>query len=89
MTEKVKEDNYEQVDVINKPSHYMSGGLEVIDILKAKLTPEEYEGFLKGLSLKYIFRAGKKAHNDAKQDIQKAEWYLQKLEEFLSEDDKK
>lgn len=88
MAEKVKEYNYEQVDVINKPSHYMSGGLEVIDILKSKLTPEEYKGFLKGLALKYIFRAGKKEHNAELQDMKKADWYIQKMIEFLSEEDK-
>lgn len=47
---------------INHPDHY--GGeddpYEVIKILKAVLTPEEYQGFCKGNVLKYVMRAGKK-----------------------------
>ena len=42
-------------DNIN-PSHYTQGGIQSIDYMKAKLTPEEYQGFLKGNIIKYITR---------------------------------
>ena len=45
-------------DPVNNPPHYTQGELEVIDILQDKLTPEEFEGFLKGNVLKYTFREG-------------------------------
>lgn len=42
-------------DMVNSPSHYQLDGLEVIDIIRAALTPEEFRGYLKGNDLKYIF----------------------------------
>ena len=56
-------------DVVNHPSHYTRGPVEVIDII---------EGF--GLNyhlgnvIKYVLRAGHK--NDALEDLKKARWYL-------------
>jgi hypothetical protein len=67
-----------QVDMVNHPPHYTSGNLEVIDILKDQLTPEEYEGFLKGNILKYTLRYRLK---NGLQDLEKSEWYLKKLVE--------
>ena len=37
--------------------HYDAGNLETLDIIKAKLTPEQYEGFLLGNIIKYSCRA--------------------------------
>lgn len=62
-------------DAIN-PDHYKTGGLEVIDILKAKLSPEEFRGFLKGNSLKYLLRAEQKG---GAEDYAKAMWYSSML----------
>lgn len=62
-------------DNIN-PNHYKEGGIEVIDILKAKLTPEEFQGFLKGNIVKYTLRARLK---NGEEDIKKAEWYAKFL----------
>lgn len=59
---------------VNHPSHYTKGGMEVIDVLEAFLTPEEFNGFLKGNVIKYILRAGYK--EDEIQDLQKCGWYL-------------
>lgn len=36
--------------------YYSKGGIEVIDIIKAKLTPEQYKGYLLGNVLKYACR---------------------------------
>ncbi len=62
---------------VNHPDHYTSGGIETIEILRAKLTPEELDGFLKGNVIKYITRAGKKG--GALEDMKKAQWYLTEL----------
>jgi len=68
-----------KVDMVNQPPHYKVGGIEVIDFIKAKLTPEEFRGYLKGNVLKYTSRAGHK--DDAGQDIGKLVWYATKLQE--------
>lgn len=64
-------------DAVNNPDHYMAGGIETIDYLRAKLTPEEMKGFLRGNCLKYLSRAGLKGA--AVEDFRKAAWYLDVL----------
>ena len=61
-------------DPVNSPAHYTAGGIETIDYIKAKLTPEEFIGYLKGSVIKYTSRAGKK--QDTIQDLEKAQWYM-------------
>lgn len=68
---------YEAPDMVHNPPHYTSGGIEVIDILKAKLTPEEFKGFCKGNALKYLFRGELKGKE--LEDYEKAQWYLTRL----------
>jgi DnaJ-class molecular chaperone len=62
-----------------KPKHYDYFGEQAIDVIKAALTAEEYIGFLKGNSLKYRLRAGKK--NNALEDLKKAEEYEKMFDE--------
>lgn len=64
-------------DIINNPSHYNRGGIEIINVLKAFLTPDEYKGYLKGTNLTYLLRSAWKGQN--KHDILKAEWYAKRL----------
>jgi hypothetical protein len=59
---------------VNAPPHYTAGGIETIDYIKAKLTPEEFIGYLKGNVIKYTSRAGRK--DDIVQDLEKAQWYM-------------
>ena len=40
----------------DKNSYYDQNGIPVIDVIKAKLTPEQYEGFLLGQVIKYSLR---------------------------------
>jgi hypothetical protein len=63
-------------DAIN-PSHYTNGGIETIDFMKAKLTPEEYRGYLRGSALKYLSRLGNK--DASKQEASKAQWNINRL----------
>lgn len=62
--------------IMNKatsPDHYKQGGLEVLDIWKAKLDTEELIGFFKANVLKYVMRADQK---NGLEDYQKAAVYL-------------
>lgn len=70
-----------QPDPVNHPAHYTHGGIETIDFIQAKLTPEEFRGYLKGNILKYGSRIGHK-ENDM-QDAGKLAWYTNKLREVL------
>ena len=69
---------------VKHPSHY--GGdttYECIKVLKAWMSKEEYQGFLRGNAIKYLCRTGKK---DAEvQELNKAKWYLEKLIEVKKE----
>lgn len=66
-------------DIINKPSHYVEGGIETIDFIEAKEL-----NFNLGNVVKYVSRCGHKKSkglsNDAKalQDLQKAKWYIER-----------
>jgi len=68
----------QHVDAVNSPAHYISGGLECIDLLMAVLTPAQFEGFCLGNVIKYRFRAGAKG---GAEDIEKSEWYWKKYDE--------
>ena len=57
-------------DPVHHPDHYKAGGIEAIDYIRAKLTPEEFAGYCRGNMLKYLSRAGLK--DDATQDMRKA-----------------
>jgi len=67
------------LDLVNQPPHYTVGGIETIAYIKAKLTPEEFRGYLKGNVLKYASRANHK--DNPTQDIDKMVWYAHALQE--------
>lgn len=69
-------------DQINHPQHYTEGGIECIDYLKAKLSKDEFIGYLKGCALKYLSRANFK--ESAEKDYKKAQWYINKLVDSLN-----
>lgn len=59
-------------DVINHPSHYTDGTIEVWDYIKDKNL-----NYFLGNAIKYISRAGKKDKNAYIQDLKKAIDYLE------------
>lgn len=65
---------YAQNDPVNHPSHYRVGGIETIDVIEAKLSPEELQGYCIGNAIKYLTRR----HYKGKpvEDLKKAHWYL-------------
>lgn len=64
-------------DMVNHPAHYTSGSVECIDAIEASMTAEAFKGYLKGAELKYLWRYESKAK--PKEDLLKAQWYLNKL----------
>jgi hypothetical protein len=64
-------------DEVNRPEHYNTGKVECIEAIKASMSAEEFKGYLKGNTLKYLWRYNYKGK--PKQDLQKAQWYLNKL----------
>jgi len=64
-----------------EPDHYKSGGIEAIDYIQAKLSPEEFAGYCRGNALKYISRAGRK--DAVGQEVRKAIWYLERWRDSL------
>ena len=71
-----------KADVVNHPSHYTSGKIEVIRIMEDQLTDEEYRGNIKGQVIKYVTR---ERHKNGLEDLKKAAWYLNRLIKRLEE----
>ncbi len=67
----------EQWDAVAKPEHYNKGDIEAIDAIKASMSPEEFRGYLKGNSLKYLWRYHYK--KKPVEDLRKCRWYVDKL----------
>ncbi len=59
----------EEHDVVNHPSHYTRGNIEVIDFIEDQQLPYHL-----GNVVKYVARAGYKG--DIVEDLKKAQWYL-------------
>lgn len=58
-------------DVVNHPSHYTDGKIEVIEFIEDKNL-----NYHRGNAIKYICRAGKKDPTKEIEDLQKAIWYI-------------
>lgn len=70
-------------DMINNPPHYTHGGIETIAYIRAKLSPEQYIGYLRGNIEKYNSRIGLKGESGM--DAGKIKWYAIELDRFLNE----
>lgn len=67
-------------EMVNRPSHYTAGKIEVIDMIDSA---EWLAHFCAGNTLKYLLRhehKGKKV-----EDLEKAEWYLKRLIQHYKE----
>ena len=58
-------------DAVNHPSHYTDGNIEVIEYIEDKKLD-----YCLGNAVKYISRAGKKDPAKEIEDLQKADWYI-------------
>lgn len=69
-----KEDAHKVYEEVNQPGHYISGGMECIDAIRAALGPEGFLSYCRGNAIKYAWRAGKKGPS-ASTDMGKAAVY--------------
>lgn len=73
-------------DNVNSPKHYKLkikdyDDIEVIDVIRAVLTPEELRGYEKGNVIKYIFREkNKNGLEDLKKSKRYLEWLIEQIE---------
>jgi len=67
-------------DRVNHPSHYTQGVIETIDYMESCLTPEEFCGGCKMNVLKYVSR---EKFKNGVEDLKKAQWYLDRLIDYL------
>jgi len=72
---------HQQEELVNNPPHYTHGGIETIDYMEAKSTPEEFSGHLRLTAIKYLSRAGLK--ESTLMDLKKAQWYVNELVTFV------
>lgn len=61
----------ECANLVDHPTHYLSGGMEAIDVIEAFDL-----GFRLGNAVKYLLRAGRKG--EAAEDLKKARWYIER-----------
>lgn len=69
----MKDEKKMKKDMVDRPSHYRRYGMESIDAMRGTMSPEEFNGFLKGNAFKYLTRAG--AKDALEQDLHKVCWY--------------
>ena len=62
-------------DNVNAPSHYCTGKFECIDVMEEVFGKEAVEDFCLCNAFKYLYRTNRK---NGIEDIQKAQWYLNK-----------
>ena len=69
-------------DPVESPVHYNTGSVECIEAIKASMSDTEFEGYLKGNAMKYLWRYAYKGK--PVEDLKKAQWYLARLTEEVS-----
>ena len=75
-------DRTEYFDNVVRPAHYLHGKKETIEVIRDCMENDEYHGYLKGNVLKYVSRY--KFKGEPLEDLQKAQWYLDRLVKEVS-----
>ena len=65
-------------NVVNHPSHYNQGKIEVIEFIE-----DQDLNFSRGNAIKYIARAGNKNPDKELEDLKKAMWYINREMEIV------
>jgi len=65
------------VDPVDRPDHYNKGAIEAIEAIKASMPDHEFNGYLKGNALKYLWRYDYKGK--PVEDLRKCRWYIERL----------
>ncbi len=66
-------------DNVNHPSHYETGKFECIEVMTEVFGVEAVQDFCMCNAFKYLYRHRRK---NGKEDIQKAQWYINKYLEL-------
>lgn len=82
--EKPPENPVPSSDNVHEPSHYQHGSMEVIDLMRNAVSPEEFQAHCRLTAMKYLLRAGYK--NDAVEDLEKAKAYIDFMEDSINPD---
>jgi len=61
--------------------HYIRGGIECIDVMRAISTPQEFAAYCRLTAIKYLYRMGEK--DDPAKEARKAEDYIRWMRETL------
>ena len=64
-----------EVDKVNSPPHYNTGGMECIDYIQQQLS-EHFSSYCQGNVIKYLHRW---RYKNGVEDLKKAEWYLKAM----------
>ena len=64
-------------DMVGSPRHYNTGNIECIEAIEESMSSVAFKGYLKGNCMKYLWRYDYKGKQV--EDLQKAQWYLQRL----------
>ena len=64
-------------DPVNNPPHYNRKNIEAVCAIEASMDEEEFRGYLKGNTLKYMWRY--KYKDSPVEDLEKAQYYLNLL----------
>ena len=76
--------DWDKEDMVGAPYHYNTGNIECIDAIEESMSSVAYKGYLKGNSMKYLWRYDYKGKQV--EDLQKAGWYLNKLTDMVTEE---
>jgi hypothetical protein len=71
------------LDMVNSPPHYNQSGIECIVAIQAALGPN-FKYYLQGNIMKYLWRFDYKSKPI--EDLDKADWYLERLREEVMAD---
>ena len=66
-----------KTDPVDQPDHYNKGAIEAIEAIKASMPEHEFNGYLKGNALKYLWRYDYKGK--PVEDLRKCRWYIERL----------
>lgn len=71
-------------NMVNHPPHYTQGRVECLDAIESALG-DGYKYYLQGVIIKYMWRYEHKGK--ASEDLGKAQFYLNRLQFIMGEDD--
>ena len=77
---------YDSPDGRTPVNHYMRGGVECIDVMRAITTPAQFQAHCHLTAFKYLYRLGEK--DDPAREVKKARDYLMWMQQSLEEEAK-